>query len=139
MRPGYWFCGVALSVEAISGLHCNFLSFAILSPHKFRILRAFSWFVKVPKSPATSSLDATETFMYNVMFPALQTFADQHYRGANSGDVMKMPITAVYHAHYSAKRPEGNHLVMQDLGDINFQQIKPGNGSSKIDVNHGGI
>ena len=65
--------------------------------------------------------------MYNVMFPALQTFADQHYRGANSADVMRMPITVVYHAHYSATRPEGNHLVMQDLGDSNFQQIKPGN------------
>ena len=88
--------------------------------------RAFSWFVKVPKSPTTSALDATETFMYNVLFPALQTFADQHYRGANSGDVMRMPIPAVFHAHYDAGRPEGNHLVMQDLGDSNFQQIKPG-------------
>ena len=64
--------------------------------------------------------------MYNVMFPALQTFADQHYRGASSGDAMRMPVPAVFHAHYSAGRPEGNHLVMQDLGDSNFQQIKPG-------------
>ena len=58
--------------------------------------RAFSWFVKVPKSPTTSALDATETFMYNVMFPAMQTFADQHYRGASSGDLMTMPITTGY-------------------------------------------
>ena len=56
--------------------------------HKFWFPRAFSWFVKVPKSPTTATLDATETFMYNVMFPALQTFADQ---GGNSIELKKEP------------------------------------------------
>ncbi len=52
-------------------------------------LRVFSWFVKIPKSDQTASLDRTEAFMYNVMFPTLQKFANENFRGSTP---IEMPI-----------------------------------------------
>ncbi|XP_040565835.1 uncharacterized protein [Lepeophtheirus salmonis] len=78
-----------------------------------------SWFVKVPKSVATSPMDAVEIFAYKELFPKLSRI----YDAVNVE--LRLPVPLMLHCCH---RGDGkcDILVLENLHEEGYEPLKPG-------------
>eukprot|EP00094_Tigriopus_californicus_P004731 TCALIF_04551-PA protein Name:"Protein of unknown function" AED:0.30 eAED:0.30 QI:231/0.66/0.57/0.71/0.83/0.57/7/0/825 len=80
-----------------------------------------SWFVKIPKSPSTATMDSVEAFMYSKMFPLMQGFINENYGGID----FKLPVPKAYFCAFDENFEKGRNMcVIEDLRGRNFKPLE---------------